>query len=868
VRPDDRDIDDELRAHLELEIRERTERGEDERTARRAALDDLGYLPAVRDSVRRVWHGAWYDAAVTVAQDVRFGLRMLRRSPSSTVAALLTLAIGIGAGTAIFSVVHATLLEPLPFPEPDRLVMVWSTLRGGRSSTSHPDFRDWRSQSTAFRSLHAWTGRRISLSAGGRPEQVRAAVTTPGFLSMHGHRFLLGRDFVAEEGAVGRDQVVVLSHRLWERRFGGDRGLVGRSVRLDGRPHTVVGVLAAGAADRAPSEAYLPLAVTPEQDGRGQRFLTVMGRLQAGVSLAQANASLQTIARRSAAADPQAYQDRGVRVEPLQNNFVGRETIAGLWLALSAAGMVLLIACANVTSVLLARGAARRQEVALRASLGATRGRVFRQLLTESVLLAALGGAAGVALAAALVRVIGWSLPPNTLPSEADVRLDLPVLLFTLGASLVAGVLAGAAPAWQATRSDLVATLKQDARAGGARRSLRGALVVAEFALAIVLLAGGGLAVHTLYRLARVDLGFQREDVMTSFLPVPPDRLATAEQIDAFYRRLLDRVEAAPGVASASISTGMPVGGTQFGRRFHVSGRPFADPSERPSVALNMVTPEYFRTFGIPLLRGRALTDDDRAGRSRVAVVNETFARRYLEGAEPLGTRLVVDQVVPGASRPGPAVEWEVVGVVRDVRNRGPRQDVVAEVAVPFAQSPWAGATLAVRTSVAPEIVRPGLAAAVQSLDPDLPMTDVRTMDETVGDALAGDRFRAFLFGSFAAVGLVLAAVGIYGVVSFAVAQRTREIGLRMALGARRGQVLRLVLREGMRHALLGTALGVLGAFVLAQVLRTTSYRVSAIDPAALAVVVTLLLGAAAAACLLPARRAASIDPMTALRHD
>jgi putative ABC transport system permease protein len=800
--------------------------------------------------------------------NVRVGVRMLRRSPGFTLVAVLALALGIAANTAVFGVVHATLLAPLPFAEPDRLVMVWSTLRGDRSQTSVPDFLAWRSEAGVFESLHAWTGRRLSLSDGGRPEQVRAAVTTPGFVTMHGHRFLLGRDFLPEEGAPGRDQVIVVSHRLWERRFGSDRAIVGRSVRVDGKPHTVVGVLAPGPADRAPSEAYVPLTFPPEVDSRAVRFLAVMGRLKPGVSLAQANARMDVVTRRIAADHADTNRDRTASVEPLQNNFIGRDTIAGLWLTLGAAGFVLLIACANVANLLLARSEGRRQEVALRASLGATRGQIFGQFLTESLLLAALGGALGTALALALVRAILWALPPNTLPSEADVRLSVPVLLFTLASATLAGLVAGCAPAWQAMRADLVETLKQTARAGGGRRSLRGALVVAEFALAIVLLSGGGLAVRSLVRLTNVELGFERRNVLTSFLPVPNDRLPRAEQIDAFYRQLLERVEAVPGVASASISTGIPVEGTMFGRSFQVAGRPLVEAPLRPRASINMATPGYAATFGLRMERGRALADEDRAGRVPVAVVNQAFVKRYLADVDPLAQRLVVEQIVPGRPTPGPTIEWQIVGVVHDVRNRGPQREDAPEITVPFAQSPWATARLAVRTTVLPDTVRPGLAAAVHSLDPDLPMTDIRTMEETVGGALAGDRFRAFLFGGFAALALLLATVGIYGVMSFVVAERTREIGLRMALGARRRQVLALVLREGMTTALAGAALGALGAYGLARVMQGLSYRVGVVDPVALAVVTVLLLAAAAAACLLPARRAASVDPMAALRRD
>jgi predicted permease len=806
---------------------------------------------------------------LSVARDARFGLRLLRRSPGFTFLAVLALALGIAANTAIFSVVHATLLAPLPFAEPDQLVMLWSRNQGNRGGTAVADFQEWRRRATVFQALNAWTGRRISLTTGDRPELVRTAVATPGFVTMHGHRFLLGRDFLPEEGESGRDQGLVLTHRLWQRRFGADRTIVGRAVRVDGKPHAVVGVLAPGPADRAPSEAYLPLAFSPGQDDRSFRPLLVMGRLKPGVSLQQAGANMEAVAGHLAAEHPQTNRGWTVSVEPLQNNFLSRDTVAGMWLTLGAVAFVLLIACANVTNLLLAKGAARRREVAVRASLGASRRQVFAQFLTESLLLAGLGGVLGVALAAALVRVILAALPPNTLPSEAEVRLNLPVLLFTLVASTLAGVFAGCAPAWQATRSNLVDTLKETGRSlSGGRQRLRRALVVGEFALALMLLSGGGIAIHSLVKFTTVELGFAHERLLTSSLPVPSERLPRPDQIDAFYRRLLERVEALPGVASASASTGMPINGTAFSRPFHVAGQPPGDAAARPRAGFNMVTPEYFRTFGIAIEQGRAFTDADRAGSVPVAIVNQSFAKRYLAGLDPLAQRLVIEQLVPGARKAGPPIEWQIVGVCRDVKNRGPQREGFPQIDVPLAQSPWPGTILAVRTTGPPDRVRSGIAAAVQSLDPDLPVTDVRTMDQTLDESLAGDRFRALLFGSFAALALALAGVGIYGVMSVGVAQRTHEIGLRMALGARRGEVVRLVLREGITTALAGAALGILGALLLGRALQGLSYQIAILDPTALAVVTVLLLASAMAACVLPARRAGSVDPMTALRRD
>ena len=805
-----------------------------------------------------------------IVRDARFGLRLLWRNPGFTSVAVLALALGIGANTAIFSVVHATLLAPLPFHDPEQLVMVWSKIQTYRNVTAAATFLDWKKQASVFQDLNAWSGGGVGLSTDGTPEQVITQFTTPGLVSMMGHRFLLGRDFAAEEGEVGKDKVIILTHRLWERRFGSDRGIVGKQVRVDGEPHTVVGVLATGPADRVNQELYKPLTFKPEQINHDFHWLLVMGRLKPGVTLAQANANMDQVTSRIAELNPRSNKGWSATVEPLQNNFLSKETIAGLWLLLGAVGFVLLIACANVANLLLARGMARQREVAVRSSLGARRGQIFAQFLTESVVLAAIGGVLGVILAAVLLRAIMALMPPYTLPSEADVRLSVPVLLFTFGASLLAGIVFGCAPAWQATRSELVETLKDAGRSnvGGVRQRLRRAFVIAEVALALTLLSGGGLAVHALVKLMNLDLGFRRDHLLTFFLPVPNERLREPERIVAFYEQLQERIQALPGVQSVSASTGMPVRGTNFGMPFELASKPVADPSQRQGAGFNMVTPEYFRTFGIQMDKGRAFTREDRAGGVRVAVVNQTFANKYLAGLDPLTQRLKIEELIPGVTRLGPAVEWQIVGVYRDVRNGGPGGDAFPEIDVPFAQSPWTSSSVAVRTAADPASLQKSVAAAIRSLDPDLPMTDVKTMDQSVDEALAGNRFNAVLFGTCSGVALLLAAVGIYGVMAFTVAQRTHEIGLRMALGAGRGQVLIGVLKEGLVTAGIGLVLGAFGAYFVGRTLQGMWYGVEAIDPIAFGTVAVLLLGSAMLACLVPARRAASVDPMVALRQD
>jgi putative ABC transport system permease protein len=803
-------------------------------------------------------------------RDVQFGVRHLLKHPGFTAVVVLALAIGIGGNTAIFSVVHATLLEPLPYRDADKLVMVWSKPRPEfRNSTAPADYLDWRNQNTVFSGLHAWTGRSVSLLLTDRPEQILGSVGTPGWISNHGLKVAHGRDFVPEEGVVGKDDVVVVSHRLWADKLGADPKIVGRPLRIDGRPHTVVGVLAEGPADRMESQLFFPLAFRPEQINHDFHFLLVMGRLKPDVTLEQANAEMNVIEKRIADQFPASKKGWGVSVEPLQNNFLSKNTIRSLWFLLAGVAFVLLIACVNVANLLLARASARHREVALRASLGASQRVIFTQFLTESLVLAAIGGALGVALAAGLLRVILAILPPFTLPSEADMRLSLPVLAFTLVVAVLSGVLFGCAPAWQATRLNLSDALKEASRGslGGRRHGLRRVLVATEFALALTLLAGGGLAIHSLVRLNTIELGFRTERLLTASLPVARGRLTSREHIEAFYRQLLDRVQVDPGVSSAAVSTGIPVAGTGFGMGFDIVGRPPAEGSDRSGAGYNMVTPAYFDTFGISVVQGRPLAASDIAGTTPVCVVNEAFARRHLRGLDPLSQRLSIDELDASLVHRG-KVEWQIVGVLRDVRNGGPQQEAFPEIDVPFWQTPWPSARLSVRTSGDAETVRNAIAAVVTSMDPDLPLADVRTMDQIVRQRLAGDRFSAILFGSFAGMALLLAALGIYGVMSFLVAQRTHELGLRFALGATRAQVLGLVLKDGMATALVGTALGFVGAFWLGHAMEGMFEGVSGLDTPRFALLAVTLLATAALGCYLPARRASRVDPLTALRDE
>src|SRR5436189_117554 len=678
----------------------------------------------------------------------------------------------------------------MPYPNPDQLVIVWSKINAGRNGVSAGDFLDWKSQSTVFQSMCAWTGGNFALTGSDHPEMIQTRLTTPGFNDMVGTPFFLGRDFLPEEGQVGKDRVVIMTHRLWMERFGSDRDIIGKPIRLNGEPYTVVGVLAVGQPDRLENQLFVPLAFKPEQINHDFHFILVMGRLKPGVTIQQANADMDSVTRHIAEVYPKSNKGWGAAVEPLQNDFISKDTIKNLWLLMGAVGFILLIACVNVANLLLARGTARQREIAVRAALGATRWQLFGQFLTESVALSLIG------------------------------------------------------------------------------EGLRRTLVVVEFAMALTLLSGAGLIIHSFWKLSRVDLGFRQDHILTFFLPVTNDRFTQAGQINVFYRQFLDKIGALPGVTAVSASTGMPIIGTNFGMPFHLAGQAVDDPSARPGAGFNMVTPEYFRTFGIRMIAGRTFTEQDAAGGVRVAIVNETFVKKYLSKVDPLTQRVVVEQLIPGVTKLGPPIEWQIVGVYGDVHNGGVRREGFPEIDVPFWQSPWPQAGLAVRTFGAPAGMAKSINAVVHTLDPELPLDQVKTMDQLVHESLASDRFSTVLFASFAGLALLLAAIGIYGVMSFAVAQRTHEIGLRIALGAGPREVLRLVIGEGMLLALIGLGVGLGGTYFVGRVMKTLLYQVNAIDPAAISAVAAVLLLSALLACYIPARRATQVDPMVALRDE
>jgi putative ABC transport system permease protein len=800
-------------------------------------------------------------------RNLSFSFRVLRKSPGITATIAITLALGIGATTAIYTVVYATLIAPIPYRDPDQLVIVWSKIQGDRNGVSAGDYTDWKEQSHSFQELHAFTGASFNLAGKEAPEMVPAQKTTPGMYRMMGSPFQMGRDFLPEEGVDGKDHVVVLMNKLWKR-LGADPNIIGKQILLDQKPYTVVGVLAPGQSDRLNQHLVVPLVFKPEQLNHDFHWLLVMGRLKPDVTLQQAQADMDAVAAHIAEANPRSNKGWGSIVHQLKNEFLDRDVKQTLWLLLGAVGFVLLIACVNVANLLLARGTTRQREIAIRSAIGASRRDVFVQFVTESLMLAAIGGVLGVGIGFAMLRALSAAMPRYTLPSEADLSLNLPVLLVTLAATTFAGVLFGCAPAWYASHVDPADALKEGGRSGSSRvrHHLRQLLVVGEFTLALALLAGAGLAMHSFWNLTQVDTGVQTEHVLTFGLSLPEGKYTQPEQITGYYRQMLRSIETATGVQSASVMTGMPLQGTGFGMPFTIEGQPaFSDPSQRPSAGFQMVTPDYVKTFGIRLVKGRTFTENDNASSVKVAMVNEELVRHYFPKQDPIGKHLMVEQLIPGVTKLGPYQSWEIVGVFHDVRG-GSFQRQREEIDVPFYQSPWPNIGVGVLTAQDPAQMTRTVAAAVHAVDPTMALDGVKTLNQIRDEDLSGNRFVLLLYITFAVIALALAAVGIYGVMAFSVGERSHEIGVRMALGATRERVVRMILREGIVLAASGLVLGLVGAYFVGKAMHSTLFGVGTIDVGAFSAVGGILLLSALVACYFPARRAAAVEPMKALR--
>jgi putative ABC transport system permease protein len=833
--------------------------------ARRVALVKLGGVTQVQELHHEQ---GGLPMLETLFQDLRFGARMLFKNPGFTLIAVVTLALGIGANTAIFSVVNAVLLRALPYPEPGRLVRFWESNPGRgwlEFAASAPNFADWRKQQSVCEQLAAYEFNNFNFTGSGEPERVAALRVTANLFSVLGVAPAHGRNFLPEEEQSGRNHVAVLSDGLWRRRFGADPNLIGRQIQLSGESYTVVGVMPPDFQFSQGIGLWTPLTLAPAGANRPTGHnLSVIGRLKPGVSLAQAQASMDTIARQLEQQYPESNTGWGVRMSTFYDWIVPEQIRRSMLTLFAAVSFVLLISCANIANLLLARASARRLEMAIRAAMGASRWRVMRQLLTESVLLSTLGGLVGLLLAFWCTGLIKAGTSLN-IPRLNETRLDVKALGFTFLIALGAGLIFGLAPAWQASKLALNETLKEGGRSGGGKRQrLLGALVIAEVALALVLLVGAGLMIRSFMRLQNVPLGFAPNHVLTMRLALPTAKYGQGAPRVNFFDQLLQRLRATPGVIDASAINDLPLaGGGGWAEEVTLEGRDAA-PSGTPLPAdVNAVTPRYFHTMGIPLLAGRDFTEQDRGafwlGESPwTLIVNETFARRCWPNENPIGKRF----------RFGGNVFGTVIGVVGDVRYLSLEREARPAFYVSYGHFSLPALTIVVRASAPPEAMTAALRAQVYALDHDLPVYNIRPMEQIVSNAAGQPRFHTLLLGLFSAAALLLAAIGIYGVMAYTVTQRTHEIGVRMALGARTRDMMRHVLGQGMKLVLMGATLGLAGAFVAARALKSMLFGVSPADPLTFAAVTVFLALVAFAACWIPARRATKVDPLVALRHN
>jgi putative ABC transport system permease protein len=866
----EQDASDELRFHIEQQTGANIAAGMAPEEARREAALQFGAVEGVKEDCREQRRGFWLE---TIAADARYAFRMMRKNPGFAAIAILTLALGIGANTAIFSVVYAVLLKPLPYADPSQLVLVTEAKpqEGVElTGTSYPNFEDWRAQNNVFSELAADQAHDLTVTGRGEPFVVNTTVVTPEIFALLEAQPLLGRTFVPGDGKRGAAPVVILSENIWRSRFGADPKIVGSSVSLDKRSFTILGIMRSGF--RAPTlsrnqDIWIPLVDDPLfgtwMARRGGHWARVIGRLKPGVSMAQAEADMEAIAGRLGKDFPEENAGWTIRVQPLQKAMVG-DVKPALLVLLGAVALVLLIACANIANLLLARATSRAKEMSVRIALGAGRARIVRQLLTESAALGLLGGAAGILVAYWGVQSLRSFLPAEMAQMKA-IRVDGWVLAFALFLSVAASLVFGLAPALFAAGSDLQKTLREGAGRGGAsgsRQKARSILAAAEIAVAMVLLVGAGLLVRSFISLTAVSPGFRTERLMKAEVSLPQFEYSTPAQWNAFANDLLARIQAEPGMRDSAIAIPLPLADGNVNLGFEIEGVAAAPSTNTRAADYVAASPEYFRVMGVPLLRGREFSRADVASTPRVAIISEAMARTYFPNEDPIGRRIIF-----GFPPDGDAPR-EIVGIVGDVRDVGLRQEPAAMMYVPYAQAPFWGAVVVTRSSLSLSSFADAVRRDANAIDKDLPVTDIAAMPDVVNASVAQPRFQTVLLGLFGALALILAAVGIYGVISFSVAQRTHEMGIRMSLGAQPAQVLRLVMGQGARMALVGIALGAAAALGLTRLMRSLLFGVSAADPLTFAAVAILLVAVALAACYVPARRAMRVDPMTALRHE
>jgi predicted permease len=813
----------------------------------------------------------------TLIQDLRYGLRMLAKSPGFTAVALLALALGIGANTAIFSVVNAVLLRPLPFPNPEQLVTLFErNLKMGydQNAPAAANYLDWRAQNSVFTQMAAYGGGQYNLTGAERPERVAGAAVTANLFPLLGVNPLLGRTFAADEEQPGHDQVVLLSYTLWKERFGEDPGIVSKSITVNGRNCTVIGVMPPGfifPGDTGTvskiytwpaARLWVPLALNARTWAeRSDHYLSVIARLKPNVATAQAGSEMNAIEQRLVKRYPNEFIGSDVKIVPLHTQVAsGLEPV--LLVLLGAVAFVLLIGCANVANLLLARAASRKKEMAVRAALGASRLRLMRQLIVENLLLGMAGGALGVLLASWGLSVLKAVIPED-FPRVAYIRIDGWVLSFTTLIAFATTMIFGLAPAFQISKTDMTESLKEGGRgsaAGPRRNRLRGLLVISEVALSLVLLAGAGLMIRSFIRLEDVSLGFNPDHVLTLELSLAESKYAQGEQRKVMIQQVIDRLKTLPGVNAAAATTLLPLAGGNFNSAISIEGEELQVPGQFPSTEVRVVTPEYFKTMGIPLREGRPFAPRDTSTSPHVLLINQTLARRWLPHEDPVGRR---------ATLGWNGFAGQIVGVVADTKEFGVDAEVREEVYIPYSQAPfWPTVALALRTASDPASLANAARTAILQVDADQPVSKVRTMEQVVSASISQPRFRTLLLGLFAGLALLLAATGIYSVISYSVAQRTHEIGIRIAIGAGQGDVLKLVVGQSMLLVLAGVVSGTIAALALARLVSSWLYEVRSTDPGTFVGVALLLVFVALLAAYVPARRATKVDPMVALRHE
>jgi predicted permease len=861
------DLDRDIRDHIERETQEQIERGMSPEDARSAALRKFGNVTQVKEATREVWIMVWLDQ---LWEDIRFGLRMLRKSPGFTAVAALTLAFGIGANTYIFSIVDALVFRPIEFPDPGRHVVLWERLPASNIDRSEPTpagFLDWKAENHVFDHIAAQAWWDANLSGVELPEHLIGFLVTPGYFEALEATPLLGRAFLPEEGTPGKDHVAMLSYGLWREHFAADPSIVGKPVLLNGIQYTIAGVMGPNFNYPSGAQVWAALSFTPQDEtNRGSHYLHCVAHLGPGVTAERAQAEMSAIAARLAQQYPQTNTGRDVHVMPLVESEAEQKR-APMLVLLAAVGMVLLIACANISNLLLQRAGSRQRETAIRAALGATRLRLIRQWLVESVLLGLLGGSLGILVAFLCLKAQLIRIPPEFAVGVLGwdkIGMNTPVLLFTAAISLGTALVFGVLPSLRASRPSLSETLKENTRSasGGRRRGLlRKALIVSEVALSLALLATAGLMLKSFARLENVAPGFNPDRLLTMLLALPDAKYNSDERRASFYERLLERVQNIPGVQSAAAANMLPLGGMDETSTIRIEGRPEPKPGREPEAHLRIVSNSYFQTMQIPLLRGRDFTDHDSAKGQPVVAVNEAFAARFWPGEDPVGKRMRFSG--PVADRP-----WRVVvAVVGDIRNQLDRP-APAEMYFPLRQQSESTMALVVRTLPDPRTLAESIRAQVAAVDRDQPVFRILTMDEVRSVSVIPQRTSATLMAGFAGLALLLAGMGLFGVIAYAVSERAHEIGIRMALGARPREVFRLIVGQGMILALIGLLLGLPLALGMGQAVAGLLYGVAPNDLATFAGVAAILAAVAFAACYIPARRAMRVDPMVSLRYE